>query len=290
MVSSNHLNRLFTDKLQARTGCLKISRQACASSGPRQPPASPPPELSVNKENLEPNRKPQEAKLTIKTMTRPAQASGSIFATQKDNKAGARRRARSLPRAGPLAGSTLPVLLVLLVLLALCDQTGRASRPAGGSLGRDGAARAPLDLTPSPLTLRRVGASLLRQLGQLVPIRRPAPAPTRGSPSDDRPGGTRTPGRQASPLSRFMSRVRQQIGARNTIRVHNAFRDVAWRLLSGLSMPTPVIYELRRQNLYPPEEDVANDQLFDRNTTKTIRIGRRIVRRAGDDEDDDPET
>lgn len=77
-------------------------------------------------------------------------------------------------------------------------------------------------------------------------------------------------------ISRTLNRLAERIGARNTIRVHNAFRDLAWRILSRLSMPTPIIYELRRQNFYPPEEDVMNDSLFNKNTTRTIRTGRQL--------------
>lgn len=83
--------------------------------------------------------------------------------------------------------------------------------------------------------------------------------------------------RRRNLLSRTMNRIRQRIGARNTIRVHNAFRDIAWRILSRLSMPTPIIYELRRQNFYPIEEDIMNDSLFNKNTTKTIRTGRQML-------------
>lgn len=75
-------------------------------------------------------------------------------------------------------------------------------------------------------------------------------------------------------LRAALNRLGNRIGARNTIRVHNAFRDLAWRLLSRLSMPTPVIYELRRQNLYSHEDDLMNDSLFNKNTTKTIRSRR----------------
>ena len=77
-------------------------------------------------------------------------------------------------------------------------------------------------------------------------------------------------------LSRLLNRIATRIGARNTIRAHNAFRDFAWRVLSSFSMPTPVIYELKRQNFYPPEDDLMNDSLFDKNTTKTIRSRRQL--------------
>lgn len=76
---------------------------------------------------------------------------------------------------------------------------------------------------------------------------------------------------QRNPFTRAIERISNRIGSRNTIRVHNAFRDLAWRLMSSLSMPTPVIYELRRQNFYSPEDDLRNDSLFNKNTTKTIR-------------------
>lgn len=77
--------------------------------------------------------------------------------------------------------------------------------------------------------------------------------------------------RRPNPLTRTFERISNRIGSRNTIRVHNAFRDFAWWLMSSLSMPTPVIYELRRQNLYSPEDDLKNDFLHDKNTSKTIR-------------------
>lgn len=95
------------------------------------------------------------------------------------------------------------------------------------------------------------------------------------------PGGvrdhpTRWPARNGGRrrISQAISRIGNRIGARNTIRVHNAFRDFAWRLLSSLSMPTPVIYEIRRQHLYSPEDDQINDQLHAKNTSRTIRSKR----------------
>lgn len=81
---------------------------------------------------------------------------------------------------------------------------------------------------------------------------------------------------QYNRFNRVWDEFRTRLGARNTIRVHNAFRDFAWRMLSRLSMPTPVIYELRRQHLYPSEEDAMNDMLFNRNTSKTIRSKRHL--------------
>lgn len=117
----------------------------------------------------------------------------------------------------------------------------------------------------------------------------------------------RQPGRwaqRASALQRLVNRISARIGARNSIRVHNAFRDFAWRILSSLSMPTPVIYELRRQHMYSPEDDQMNDSLFNRNTTKTIRTGRLLALKARsndrndnlasrasneDDEEDEPD-
>lgn len=95
-------------------------------------------------------------------------------------------------------------------------------------------------------------------------------------------------------ITRTLNRIGNRIGSRNTIRVHNAFRDLAWRLLSGLSMPTPVIYELRRQHLYSVEDDLMNDSLFNKNTTKTIRSRRLLwpkttfhkTTRSSDDDDD----
>ena len=112
------------------------------------------------------------------------------------------------------------------------------------------------------------------------------------------------PNRRASQFVRALNGLRNRMGARNTIRVHNAFRDLAWRILSRLSMPTPVIYELRRQNFYSPEEDLMNDSLFNKNTTKSERSKRlldslletsnklfarqnRRRRAVTDDEDDD---
>lgn len=86
----------------------------------------------------------------------------------------------------------------------------------------------------------------------------------------------RFPATRVGPLTRIVNRIRQRIGSRNSIRVHNAFRDFAWRLLSRLSMPTPVIYELRRQNFYPLEDDLMNDSLHDKNTTRTIRTRRNL--------------
>lgn len=84
----------------------------------------------------------------------------------------------------------------------------------------------------------------------------------------------RYPATRQNYLVRTFNRIRSRIGARNSIRVHNAFRDMAWQLLSRLSMPTPVIYELRRQHLYSPDEDLMNDSLFNKNTTRTIRTKR----------------
>lgn len=80
--------------------------------------------------------------------------------------------------------------------------------------------------------------------------------------------------RRQTRLQRLTKRLSERLGARNTIRVHNAFRDFLWTILSSLSMPTPVIYELRRMNLYSSEEDALNDALHDKNTTKTIRYKR----------------
>lgn len=77
-------------------------------------------------------------------------------------------------------------------------------------------------------------------------------------------------------LTRALNNLRNRIGSRNSVRVHNAFRDFAWRVLSRLSMPTPVIYELRRQHFYSPEEDQLNDMLFNKNTTRTIRSKRQL--------------
>lgn len=96
-------------------------------------------------------------------------------------------------------------------------------------------------------------------------------------------------------ITRAVNRIGNRIGSRNTIRVHNAFRDLAWRLLSGFSMPTPVIYELRRQHLYSTEEDLMNDSLHNKNTSRTIRSRRLLwplikfdkTTRSGDDEDDE---
>lgn len=97
-------------------------------------------------------------------------------------------------------------------------------------------------------------------------------------------------------LTRTLNRIGNRIGSRNTIRVHNAFRDLAWRLLSSFSMPTPIIYELRRQHLYSAEEDLMNDSLYNKNTSKTIRSRRFIwplhrleeIGRSGDDDEDAP--
>lgn len=90
---------------------------------------------------------------------------------------------------------------------------------------------------------------------------------------------------EARPSS-LVARIQQRIGARNSIRVHNAFRDLVWRLLSSLSMPTPVIYELRRQHLYSAEDDARNDALFNRNTTRSIRT-RRLAPPDQDDSEPD---
>lgn len=94
--------------------------------------------------------------------------------------------------------------------------------------------------------------------------------------------------RPARPVrrERLLTRLSNRIGSRNTIRVHNAFRDLAWRLLSSLSMPTPVIYELRRQNFYSPEDDVKNDSLFNKNTSKTIRSRNLPIGRVDNDDDE----
>lgn len=96
---------------------------------------------------------------------------------------------------------------------------------------------------------------------------------------------------RVSNIRQLMNRIRTRIGARNSIRVHNAFRDLAWRLLSSFSMPTPVIYELRRQHFYTPEDDELNDKLFNKNTTKTIRSRRQLPttspKRAGDDDEEE---
>lgn len=80
-----------------------------------------------------------------------------------------------------------------------------------------------------------------------------------------------------SQLNQALNRITNRIGARNTIRVHNAFRDLAWRILSSLSMPTPVIYDLRRQNFYSAEDDHLNDLLYNKNTTRSVRT-RRLLR------------
>lgn len=167
--------------------------------------------------------------------------------------------------------------------------------------------RAPPLIFPNPISSldwRRIGSALVRQL------------PIGGGGSGNGGHGTsstsnRFPLNRVSPLTRVTNRLRQRIGARNTIRVHNAFRDFAWRILSGLSMPTPVIYELRRQNFYPAEEDSVNDNFYNRNTSKTIRskrfidslnllgshhktsIANGLERRAGkraNDDDDEAET
>lgn len=95
-------------------------------------------------------------------------------------------------------------------------------------------------------------------------------------------------------LMKTLNRISDRIGSRNAIRVHNAFRDLAWRFLAGLSMPTPVIYELRRQNLYSSEDDLMNDSLYNKNTSKSIRSRTflsswpKLAReRLGEDDDDD---
>lgn len=100
--------------------------------------------------------------------------------------------------------------------------------------------------------------------------------------------GSRVPNQNNNP-SGLIAQIQRRIGARNSIRVHNAFRDLAWRILSRLNMPTPIIYELRRQHLYTPEEDARNDSLSDKNTSKTIRTSRRHRRRSINDDDDDDE-
>lgn len=95
-------------------------------------------------------------------------------------------------------------------------------------------------------------------------------------------------------ITRAVNRLSNRIGSRNTIRVHNAFRDLAWRLLSGFSMPTPVIYELRRQHLYSTEDDLMNDSLHNKNTSRTIRSRRLLwpliklekTTRSGDDDEE----
>jgi len=83
-------------------------------------------------------------------------------------------------------------------------------------------------------------------------------------------------GGQQNRLNGVWNEFRERLGARNTMRVHNAFRDLAWRILSHFAMPTPAIYELRRQHFYPIEEDAMNDLLFNRNTSKTIRSKRHL--------------
>lgn len=156
------------------------------------------------------------------------------------------------------------------LLLADAGLTRANSRsPLGGQL--------PLSTVDWP----RIRLGLWRALSESA---RPSPWSRLGGSRPSVAPPSREPQRPASPLMRALGQLRNRIGARNTIRVHNAFRDFAWRLLSSFSMPTPVIYELRRQNFYPPDEDAANDNYYNRNTTRTIRSRRQ------DADDDEPET
>lgn len=87
--------------------------------------------------------------------------------------------------------------------------------------------------------------------------------------------------RRQTRFQRLAQHLAERLGARNTIRVHNAFRDMLWTILSRLSMPTPVIYELRRMNLYSSQENALNDVLHDKNTTHTIRY-KKLLRAVAD--------
>lgn len=136
--------------------------------------------------------------------------------------------------------------------------------------------------TPSsPLTRegRQIGALHLSHLIQQLAgpsgtrsrwIQIPGPQSSIRDPNPNR--------RRQGYLSGALSRLSNRIGARNTIRVHNAFRDFAWRLLSSMNMPTPVIYELRRQHLYSPEDDLMNDSFYNKNTTRTVRSKRQLFK------------
>lgn len=125
----------------------------------------------------------------------------------------------------------------------------------------------------SASALSGLGLGLLRQLAttntardRWTSVPSPSPSQVRDQTRPTRNGGGR--------VAQAIGRLGNRIGARNTIRVHNAFRDLAWRILSRLSMPTPVIYELRRQHFYSPEEDQLNDLLHARNTSRTVRSKR----------------
>lgn len=121
----------------------------------------------------------------------------------------------------------------------------------------------------APTSTAATSHSLLAAASAAVPSRRPLFNFWDSSSRAPSPSG------QARPSAgRWLERLWSRLGARNSIRVDNAFRDLAWRILGSLSMPTPVIYELRRQHLYSPDEDWANDRLFSRNTSKTIRSQR----------------
>lgn len=101
---------------------------------------------------------------------------------------------------------------------------------------------------------------------------RNTPASSDRAPPQQTPLLARRPGR----LMQALNKLSRRIGARNSIRFHNAVRDLAWQLLARVSMPTPIIYELRRRHLYSPEEDQWNDSLATKNTSMTIRSRRQL--------------
>lgn len=339
MVACRHLNRLFADKLAARSGRFELAtaefENACdtkecessasdrpsswktklISSDSQQPEA--PGEVAAaamrqtNKENLEP-----DARLSSSSSS-PSRAGKQLIRTVTTLRRRRRETARVRGNKFAILSNELPLpppppppkslcapasVAALLLILLTCQICAAHNTFGGGGAANLAGWWERADSGPpvSALDWRRIGANLLRQL---QPRPRPSTSAAGSSSSASAAPGRRRPG----PLTRALNQVRQQIGARNTIRVHNAFRDFAWRLLSSLSMPTPVIYELRRQNFYSPEEDAANDSLFNRNTSRTIRSKRLLdlmaqrlplgapkrhlaKRSSKSDNDDEPET
>lgn len=286
----------FIERLQSKRKTLEISSQKLATSG-----------QTMNEKTEESGEKALIAlratatnvaqeiveSKRLKTIEEDDEVQGNIRSSQQQD---------SLQKPTNLIISCPTLLyasICLVILSAFLSMAATPSRAANALL--EPPANEPLNIGDLFSSLN--GLSLIRQLAASTRRDRWAHVPT---PLPSQIRDQTRPIRGTSRISQALSRLSNRIGARNTIRVHNAFRDFAWRVLSRLSMPTPVIYELRRQNFYSPDDDQYNDSLHSRNTSRTIRSKRYLdmlkhhdwlqlssedkpLGRSGDDDDDDEE-
>lgn len=74
-----------------------------------------------------------------------------------------------------------------------------------------------------------------------------------------------------SVISLLVNNISNRLGFRTDVRVSNVLRDLAWQILARLSIPTPVIYELKRMNIYS-SSDTQDEMNLAPGSNKSITI------------------